>query len=37
MREISDLMEKRSDGSSPSKAHEGGWAALGEDGGEPAL
>jgi len=37
MRETSDLIEKCGDGSSPSKAHCGGWEGLGKDGGEPAL
>jgi len=37
MRETSDLIEKCSDGSSPSEAHCGGWEGLGKDGGEPAL
>ncbi|MEA2005346.1 MAG: hypothetical protein U9O50_03695 [Acidobacteriota bacterium] len=27
------LIEKRSDGSSPSEAHCGGWEGLGKDGG----
>ncbi|MEA2006261.1 MAG: hypothetical protein U9O50_08420 [Acidobacteriota bacterium] len=36
-RETSDLIEKRSDGSSPSEAHCGGWEGLGKDGWEPAL
>jgi len=33
MGETSDLIEKCSDGSSPSEAHCGGWEGLGKDGG----
>jgi len=33
--EASDLKEKLGDGLSPSEAHEGGWAGLSLDGGEP--
>jgi hypothetical protein len=36
MKEISDLVEKCGDGSSPSEAHEGG-KDFGWDGGEPPL
>jgi len=32
IREISDLIEKCGDGSSPSGAYGGGWEDLGEDG-----
>jgi len=37
MSKTSDPMSKCSDGSPPSGAHGGGWAGLGEDGGEPGL
>ncbi len=37
MRETSDLIEVRGDGSSASEAHCAGWEGLGKDGGEPGL